>query len=247
MPLARRSGYLVNAGSDDTDGINLVKFADGTQLTRSQLLAMAGSSVVNVDDTYNPVVTQLAQNVVANTEVSAANLFTAADASGSGIRLYQISNDQASGAYFSLNGTVYSPGQAFQVAANQLSQLQYLPGASGSTDTLTVTAFDGFALGNATSLSLSVMGSNTSLFQAHWSNSDGSYSTDDYQYTAGGAPGGSGMSFTETYSDSSGDQGTRQYSATTGVTSLSWYSSATGTLTGTTSDSGFIGCRTTGS
>jgi hypothetical protein len=126
----------------------------------------------------------------------------------------------------------------YDSGGNQVSQNSYTPNGGGSyTDSWEKS--DGSAGGywwNASTLE----------YQAHWSNSDGSYSTDDYQYTAGGAPGGSVVSFTETYSDSSGDQGTRQYSATTGVTSLSWYSSATGTLTGTTSDSGFIGLQNDG-
>ena len=278
--------YLQNADSDDTDGINRVQFADGTILTRSQLLAMAGAPV-EVDDTYNPVITQLAQNVVANTLTSAADLFAGSDMSGSSIRLYQVSNSSTSGAYFSLNGTVYSPGQEFQVDANQLTQLQYIPGAMGSTDTLTVTGFDGYAFGQATNLSLSVVAPDTPMmqtaavshdlssaasnssysdtvsladgssdsywwnatmqeYQAQWVNGDGSYSTDDYKYAAGGSPGSTNVSFVESYSDSNGDQGTRQYDATTGVTSLSWYSAATGTLTGTTTDSGFVGLQNDG-
>jgi hypothetical protein len=83
-------------------------------------------------------------------------------------------------------------------------------------------------------------------YQAYWYNNDGSYSTDDYQYSAGGSPASSGNSFTETYTDSSGDQGTRQYEASTGVTNLSWSSSATGTLSGTTTDAGFIGLQNDG-
>jgi hypothetical protein len=83
-------------------------------------------------------------------------------------------------------------------------------------------------------------------YQANWHNSDGSYSTDDYQYGSGGTPGTNGVSFTETFRDSSGDHGTRQYDASTGVTSLTWYSSATGTLTGTTTDNGFIGLQDQG-
>jgi YD repeat-containing protein len=161
------SWYLQGASSDDTDGINVVQFANGTVLTRTQLLAMAGAAI-QVDDTYNPVVTQLADNVVANTPVSAADLFTASDESGSSIRVYQISNDPTSGAYFSLNGTVYSAGQMFDVAADQLSQLQYTPGAPGSSDTLTVSAFDGIVFGAATTISLAVPppGSDSGLYQA---------------------------------------------------------------------------------
>jgi hypothetical protein len=86
----------------------------------------------------------------------------------------------------------------------------------------------------------------TSEYSAAWTNSDGSTFTDEYQYAAGGSPGSSGVSFTETYTDSSGDSGTRQYDAATGVTSVTWYSSATGTLTGTTTDSGFIGLQNDG-
>ena len=54
------------------------------------------------------------------------------------------------------------------------------------------------------------------------------------------------MSFTETYSDSGGDQGTRQYDASTGVTTVTWYSAATGTITGNVTDSGFIGLQNDG-
>jgi hypothetical protein len=54
------------------------------------------------------------------------------------------------------------------------------------------------------------------------------------------------VSFTETYTDSNGDQGTRQFDASTGIVNLSWDSSATGTETGTTTDSGFIGLQNDG-
>jgi Ca2+-binding RTX toxin-like protein len=81
-------------------------------------------------------------------------------------------------------------------------------------------------------------------YQQNGADSSGTTWTDDYQYAAGGSPGGTGVSFTETYTDSAGDQGTRQYDAGTGVTSLTWYSSATGTtLTGTTTDAGFVGLQ----
>jgi len=86
----------------------------------------------------------------------------------------------------------------------------------------------------------------TQQYQETWHDSNGASWTDDYQDAAGGSPGSTGVSFTETYTDSAGDQGTRQYNATTGVTSLTWDSSATGTLTGTITDSGFIGLQNNG-
>src|SRR6185437_4669655 len=84
-------------------------------------------------------------------------------------------------------------------------------------------------------------------YQQNWTDSNGTTWTDDYQYAVGGSPGSTGVSFTETYTDSAGDDGTRQYDASTGVTTLSWYSSATGaTLTGTTTDAGFVGLQNDG-
>jgi len=83
--------------------------------------------------------------------------------------------------------------------------------------------------------------SSTLQYQQVWDNSDGSSWTDTYQYASGGSPSATGVSFTETYTDSAGDQGTRQYDAATGVTNLSWTSDATGTLSGTITDSGFVG------
>ena len=86
----------------------------------------------------------------------------------------------------------------------------------------------------------------TREYEASWYDSNGSNWTDIYQYASGGSPGSTGISFTETYTDSAGDQGTRQYDASTGVTNLSWSSTATGTLTGTTADSGFVGLQNDG-
>ncbi len=215
------SWYLQGAGSDDTDGINLVQFSDGTVLTRSQLLTMAGSAI-QVDGTYNPVVTQLSESVVANTPVSAADLFTASDASGNSTRLYQISNDPTSGAYFSLNGTVYLAGQAFDVAADQLSQLQYTPGAPGSADTLTVSAFDGFVFGATTTISLPVPapGSDNDLYQATGPDQTLTGSTDGPDTLIGGYSGDSlvGASGQDTFIYNSGS-GAQTISETGPVTS----------------------------
>jgi hypothetical protein len=89
--------------------------------------------------------------------------------------------------------------------------------------------------------------SSTLEYQENWTNSNGSSWTDDYQYAAGGSPGSTGVSFTETYSDSQGDQGTRQYNASSGITSISWDSSQTGAISGmSSSDSAFVGLQTNG-
>lgn len=86
----------------------------------------------------------------------------------------------------------------------------------------------------------------TSEYQETWYNTDGSHWTDDYQYASEGSPGATGYSFVETYGASDGSQGTREYNASTGAVTLSWDSAATGSLSGTTSDSGFIGLQNEG-
>lgn len=84
-------------------------------------------------------------------------------------------------------------------------------------------------------------------YQQAWANADGTSWTDEYQYAAGGSPGSTGVSFTETYTDSAGDQGSRQYNADTGVTTVSWYSSATSTnVSGAITDGGFVGLQNDG-
>ena len=121
---------------------------------------------------------------------------------------------------------------------NQLSQNAYTPGSDGSyTDVWSkADGSHGSYWWNAS----------TSEYQETWYNSDGSNWTDDYQYANGGSSGATGYSFVETYSASDGSEGTRQYNASTGAITLSWDSTATGSLSGTTSDSGFIGLQNDG-
>jgi YD repeat-containing protein len=87
----------------------------------------------------------------------------------------------------------------------------------------------------------------TSEYQETWQNADGTSFTDTYQYAPGGSPANSGYSFTETYSDSSGDTGSRIYNAMTGTTTVSWDSAQTGPISGTSAnDTGFVGLQLDG-
>ena len=86
----------------------------------------------------------------------------------------------------------------------------------------------------------------TSEYQETWYDSNGNSFTDDYQYASGGSPGAAGYSFVETYSAGDGSAGSRQYDASTGEVSLSWDSASTGQLSGTITDSGFIGLQNEG-
>jgi Ca2+-binding RTX toxin-like protein len=135
-------------------------------------------------------------------------------------------------------GAVTTTVADYDSSGNQLSENAYTPSSTGSyTDNWQNQ--DGSYGGYWWNAS-------TGEYQETWHDSNGASWTDDYQYAAGGSPGSSGVSFTETYTDSAGDQGVRQYNATTGITSVSWDSSTTGALTGTTTDSGFIGLQNDG-
>jgi hypothetical protein len=87
----------------------------------------------------------------------------------------------------------------------------------------------------------------SSEYQAAWFDNNGTYWTDDYQYSAGGTPQTGGSSFFETYNSSDGSHGTRQYDASTGLANISWDSSATGALSGTSQTAaGFVGLQNDG-
>ena len=157
------SWYLTNADSDDNDGINQFEFSDGTVLSRTQLIAMAtANAAANSGGDYDPVVTQLTSTLSGTSPVAASSLFSASDAGGT-IELYQISNNAASGGYFTLNGTTYVPGATVTVTAGELSELQYNPVSVGASDTLQVEAFDGVNWSSQSQVSFSVNGGTASL------------------------------------------------------------------------------------
>jgi hypothetical protein len=127
----------------------------------------------------------------------------------------------------------------FDPTGQQLSQNTYTPQSDGSyVDYWSKSdSSQGQYWWNASSLE----------YQDTWQNADGSSFTDDYQYASGGTPGGTGVSFTETYSDSSGDQGTRQFNASTDMTTITWNSAQTGNISEAISgDVGFVGLTTNG-
>jgi hypothetical protein len=140
----------------------------------------------------------------------------------------------------------YNPDGSYQeavvsTAANgrQLNQNTYAVAINGSyTDTWT--SQDG-------SHGSYWWNTSSSEYQATWYDNNGTYWTDDYQYTAGGSPQTGGHSFVETYTSSDGSQGTRQYDASTGLANISWDSSAAGAVSGTSQTAaGFIGLQNDG-
>jgi Ca2+-binding RTX toxin-like protein/GH24 family phage-related lysozyme (muramidase) len=139
-------------------GVNYFQFADGEVLTRSQLLALAGPAESMGD--LNPVVIGLNPTLTAGTPVAAASLFSASDGAGNDTTWYQITDPGTGGGQFVLNGTVEASGQTFQVSADQLSGLLYVPGTSGVDDPVQVAAFDGVLWGQSTTIDLTATSSN---------------------------------------------------------------------------------------
>jgi hypothetical protein len=135
-------------------------------------------------------------------------------------------------------GPVTTTISSYDAQAHALTQNTYTPSADGSyTDTWAVA---GGPQGSYW------WNSSTREYQENWYNSDGTQWTDNYQYAAGGSPGSTGYSFTESYTASDGSHGTRQFDASSGVTSLGWDSATSGPLSGTTTDAGFIGLQKDG-
>ena len=145
-----------------TNGVNLFQFADGTVLTRAQLLAQA----TLLPNDFNPQVSVDSQNLTAGEEVSANGFFSATDSSDDPITWYRVTNSGEGGAYFTLDGKTQETGQPFYVSAGQLSQLTYVAGAADSTDSIQVSAFDGAIWSASQSLTISPTGSSTNTFSA---------------------------------------------------------------------------------
>ena len=215
------------------------QFADGTSLTFAQLLSQVQSSGTEQDVT----------NPDGTTTAYAFDL-------GSGSIYYAKTlntNSQPVQDYY-LNADGSTRTDSFSYYQTQAYDTQVRTAASGATTTLS-NYYELSSDGSYTDDWGSSDGSygtywwnaSTQSYVENWTDTNGTTWTDDYQYASGGSPGSTGVSFTETYNDSSGDQGTRQYNASTGVTSVTWYSAATGTTTtGTVSDSGFIGLQNDG-
>jgi Ca2+-binding RTX toxin-like protein len=150
------------AGNGASAGVNLFQFADGTVLTRDQLIAQAAL----LPNDFNPVVSANDQFVSSGQSVSASTFFSATDNPDNPITWYQVTNTGAGGGYFTLNGQEQTPGQTFYVSTDQLSQLAYVGGSTaGFADSVQVSAFDGAIWSAATTFGV-VPENGTNSFEA---------------------------------------------------------------------------------
>jgi Ca2+-binding RTX toxin-like protein len=136
------SDILVNFSSDPNEasaGVTWFQFADGTLLSRAQLIAQA----TLLPNDFDPVVTANTPTWSSGQALPASELFSETDTPDNPITWYRLANSGTSGGYFVLNGQPQAVGQSFMVNASQLSQLNYVAGADGSSDQIQVSAFDG--------------------------------------------------------------------------------------------------------
>jgi Ca2+-binding RTX toxin-like protein/GH24 family phage-related lysozyme (muramidase) len=149
-------------GNNASAGVNLFQFADGTVLTRDQLIAQA----TLLPNDFNPVVSANDQFLSLGQNVSAATFFSATDNPDNPITWYRVTNTGAGGGYFTIDGQEQSSGQTFYVRADQLSQLAYVGGSiAGIGDSVQVSAFDGAIWSAAVTFAV-VPGDGTNSFEA---------------------------------------------------------------------------------
>ncbi|WP_461314829.1 AIDA repeat-containing protein [Bradyrhizobium embrapense] len=162
-------GSLVLGDSIDLAGLNFVSGGSATLLAGNILHVTEGASSfdlqldatpgvrfsVSADSGTGTLVTTRADvapvtsasNVTAvrgESSALASSLFTASDADGDPITQYAFWDTQGNG-HWAINGVVQATNAEIDVAAANLSQVSYVFGPSGSTDTLYVRANDGTA------------------------------------------------------------------------------------------------------
>ncbi|MHC2251102.1 autotransporter passenger strand-loop-strand repeat protein [Bradyrhizobium embrapense] len=162
-------GSLVLGDSIDLAGLNFVSGGSATLLAGNILHVTEGASSfdlqldatpgvrfsVGADSGTGTLVTTRADvapvtsasNVTAvrgESSALASSLFTVSDADGDPITQYAFWDTQGNG-HWAINGVVQATNAEIDVAAANLSQVSYVFGPSGSTDTLYVRANDGTA------------------------------------------------------------------------------------------------------
>jgi YD repeat-containing protein len=105
------------------------------------------------------------QSVAAGASVPAASFFSGSDHPDNPITWYQLTNTGDGGGYFELNGKPQAVGSPFYVSKDQLSQLTYVAGTTGTADVVQVSAFDGAIWSASASFDIGV-GASSSIFHA---------------------------------------------------------------------------------
>lgn len=117
---------------------------------------------------HAPVLTSSDVTIASHHAVSASSLFSVSDTDADPMSMYGFldGTSGASSGYFTLNGVAQAAGSYFLVNGSQLSQVNFVSGALGSVDSLTINSFDGADWGNSTSLHVSAPVNHAPVFTA---------------------------------------------------------------------------------
>ncbi|MGY3482155.1 autotransporter passenger strand-loop-strand repeat protein [Bradyrhizobium sp. USDA 4011] len=160
---------FVSGGSATLQAGNILHVTEGASSFDLQLDAIPGVRFsVGADSGTGTLVTTRADiapvtsasNIHAGsgqTSVLASSLFTVSDADGDPITTYAFWDTQGHG-HWVVNGVVQATNAEIDVAAANLSQVSYVFGPSGSTDTLLVRANDGTVWGGWTQFTAKAFG-----------------------------------------------------------------------------------------
>ena len=133
---------LLDASGNSADFANLTSFTPGSLEIYTTPTASVSASSFTVS---------LHQTVAAST------FFSIANPNGDNITQYSLEDSGGGSGYFTVAGTIEVNGQAFTVAASNLSSVQYVGGGSAGTDTLVIDAYDATAAASVPSVSISAV------------------------------------------------------------------------------------------
>ncbi|AFY83838.1 DUF4114 domain-containing protein [Oscillatoria acuminata] len=156
------SGYFTLNGVEQTSGfavtasqLGMVQFVAGSQAATDPLYVYAHdgktwseySTLTLTTEVLNRAPEVTTYNQTVNRSESIIPYFTVTDADGDTITRYALydGNTHANSGYFTIDGVKQEAGQIIYVDANQLSQVEFIGGASATTEQLYIAASDGKA------------------------------------------------------------------------------------------------------
>jgi Ca2+-binding RTX toxin-like protein len=119
-------------------GVELFQFADGTVLTREQLMAQA----TQMASDFAPTADAHDLQVKLGQTVSAAQLVTASDTGDNAITRYEFKSN-GDGGYFSLSGQAQAKDTSIDIGAHDLGNLVFVGSATQCSNGIQVRVFDG--------------------------------------------------------------------------------------------------------
>ena len=126
----------VAAGDTVSETISIQAF-DGKDWSAS------ATSIVSITN-HAATVTTNSATINANQTISASSLIkSVADVDGDAITQYRFMDNGSSGGWFVLNGVKIAAGQWVTINASDLSKLSYVGGATSSSETFSIQAYDG--------------------------------------------------------------------------------------------------------